>query len=75
MTPRYLNLFLDVRLATFHLLPQILTPKLPYVTCGLIRKNIKIWLSITTPIQPNGVVIDRVSSYKLLGVVISDDLS
>ena len=46
MTPRYLNLFLDVRLATFHLSPQILTLTLPCVTCGLMRKNVKIWLSI-----------------------------
>ena len=29
MTPRYVNLFLDVRLTTFHLLLQILTPTLP----------------------------------------------
>ena len=57
MTPRYLNLFLDVRLATFHLSPQILTPTLPCVT------------------QLNCIVTDRVSSYKLLGVIISDDLS
>ena len=33
-------------LATFHLSPQILTPTLPCVTCGLMRKNVKIWLSI-----------------------------
>ena len=46
MTPRYLNLFLDVRLATLHLSPQILTPTLPYLTCGLMRKNVKIWLSM-----------------------------
>ena len=40
---RYLNLFLDVRLATFHLSLQILTPTLPCVTCSLMRKNVKIW--------------------------------
>ena len=52
MTPRYLNLFLDVRLATFHLSPQILTPTLPFVTCGLMRKNVKIWSSIFWSISP-----------------------
>ena len=83
MTPRYLNLFLDVRLATFHLSPQILTLTLPCVTCGLMRKKCKdmvvnFWKyqpTVITPIQLNGIVIDRVSSYKLLGVIISDDLS
>ena len=75
MTPRYLNLFLDVRLATFHLSPRILTPKLPYVTCGLIRKNVIMVINYNTDSALNGVVIDRVSNYKLLGVVISDDLS
>ena len=43
---------LDVRLATFHLSPQILTPTLPCVTCGLMRKNVKIWLSIFWSINP-----------------------
>ena len=45
-TSVFFNLFLNVRLATFHLSPQILTPTLPCVTCGLMRKNVKIWLSI-----------------------------
>ena len=31
--------------------------------------------TVITPIQLNGIVIDRVSSYKLLGVIISNDLS
>ena len=31
--------------------------------------------TVITPTQLNGIVIDRVSSYKLLGVIISDDLS
>ena len=31
--------------------------------------------TVITPIQLNGIVIDRVSSYKLLGVIISDELS
>ena len=30
---------------------------------------------VLTPIQFNGMVIDRVSSYKLLWVIISNDLS
>ena len=82
MTPRYLNLFLDVRLANFHLSPQILTPTLPCVTCGLMRKKCKDMVinflkyqpTVITPIQLNGIVIDRVSSYKLLGVIIPNDL-
>ena len=52
MTPQYMNLLLDVCLATFHLSPQILTPTLPCVTCGLMRKNVKIWLSIFWSINP-----------------------
>ena len=83
MAPRYLNLFLDVRLATFYLSPQILTPTLPCVTSGLMRKKCKDMVinflkyqpTVITPIQLNGIVIDRVSSYKLLGVIISNDLS
>ena len=83
MTPRYLNLFLDVCLVTFHLSLQILTPTLPCVTCGLMRKKCKDMVinflkyqpTVITPIQLNGIVIDRVSSYKLLGVIISNDLS
>ena len=39
-------------LATFHLLLQILTPALPCVTCGLMRENVKIWLSIFWSINP-----------------------
>ena len=31
--------------------------------------------TVITSIQLNGIVIDRVSSYKLLSVIISDDLS
>ena len=31
--------------------------------------------TVITLIQLNGIVIDRVSSYKLLGVIISDELS
>ena len=31
--------------------------------------------TVITPIQLNGIVIDRVSSYKLLGAIISNDLS
>ena len=77
MTPRYLNLFLDVCLATFHLSLQILTPTLPCVTCGLMRKKCKDMVinflkyqpTVITPIQLNGMVIDRVSSYKLLGLL------
>ena len=83
MTPWYLNLFLDVCLATFHLSLQILTPTLPCVTCGLMRKKCKDMVinilkyqpTVITPIQLNGMVIDRVSSYKLLWVIISNDLS
>ena len=83
MTPRYLNLFLDVCLATFHLSLQILTPTPPCVTCGLMRKKckdmvinfLKYQRAVITPIQFNGMVIDRVSSYKLLWVIISNDLS
>ena len=83
MTPWYLNLFLNMRLATFQLSPQILTPTLPCLTCGLMRKKIKDTVvnflkyqpTVITPIQLNGIVIDRVSSYKLLGVIISNDLS
>ena len=81
MTPRHLNpLFLDVRQATFHLSPQILTPTLPCVACGLMRKNMVINFleyqpTVITPIQLNGIVTDRVSSYKLFGVIISTDLS
>ena len=60
MTPRYLNLFLDVRLATFHL--------------SLIN-FFKYQPTVIIPIQLNGIVIDRVSSYKLSGVIITNDLS
>ena len=31
--------------------------------------------TVITPIQLNGIVIERVSSYKLLGVIITNDLS
>ena len=47
--------------------------------CGL-ASNAKIWeheqastrLNLRAPIQLNGVVIERVSSYKLLGVITND---
>ena len=60
MTPQYMNLLLDVCLATFHLSPQILTPTLPCVTCGLMRTLWQIKdttlttpTTATTPTTPN----------------------
>ena len=41
----------------------------------MVINFLKYQPTVITPIQLNGIVIGRVSSYKLLGVVISDDLS
>ena len=41
----------------------------------IVINFLKYQPTVITPIQLNGIVIDRVSSYKLLGVIISDDLS
>ena len=41
----------------------------------LVINFLKYQPTVITPIQLNGIVIDRVSSYKLLGVIISNDLS
>ena len=82
-TPRYLNLFLDVRLATFHLSPQTLTPDASMRNMRLDEKKCKDMVinflkyhpTVITPIQLNGIVIDGISRNKLLGVIISNDLS
>ena len=41
----------------------------------MVINFLKYQPTVITPIQPNAIVIDRVSSYKLLGVMISDNLS
>ena len=41
----------------------------------MVLNFLKYQPTVITPIQLNGIVIDRVSSYKLLGVIISNDLS
>ena len=41
----------------------------------MVINFLKYQPTVITPIQLNGIVIDRVSSYKLLGVIISDDPS
>ena len=41
----------------------------------MVNNFLKYQPTVITPIQLNGIVIDRVSSYKLLGVIISNDLS
>ena len=41
----------------------------------MVINFLKYQPTVITPIQLNGIVIDRVSSYKLLGVIISNDLS
>ena len=41
----------------------------------MVINFLKCQPTVITPIQLNGIVIDRVSSYKLLGVIISNDLS
>ena len=41
----------------------------------MVISVLKYQPTVMTPIQLNGIVIDRVSSYKLLGVIISNDLS
>ena len=41
----------------------------------MVFNFLKYQPTVITPIQLNGIVIDRVSSYKLLGVIISNDLS
>ena len=41
----------------------------------MVINFLKYQPTVKTPIQLNGIVIDRISSYKLLGVIISNDLS
>ena len=41
----------------------------------MVINFLKYQPTVITPIQLNGIVIDRVSSYKLLGVIISNDVS
>ena len=41
----------------------------------MVISVLKYQPTVMTPIQLNGIVIDRVSSYKLLGAIISDELS
>ena len=41
----------------------------------MVINFLKYQPTVMTPIQLNGMVIDRVSSYELLGVTISNDLS
>ena len=41
----------------------------------MVINFLKYQPTVITPIQPNAIVIDRVSSYKLLRVMISDNLS
>ena len=41
----------------------------------IIINFLKYQPTVITPIQLNGIVIDRVPSYKLSGVIISNDLS
>ena len=41
----------------------------------MVINFLKYQPTVITPIQPNAIVIDRVSCYKLLGVMISDNLS
>ena len=41
----------------------------------MVINSLKYQPTVITPIQLNGIVTDRVSSYKLLGVIISNDLS
>ena len=41
----------------------------------MVINFLKYQPTVITPIQLNGIVIERVSSYKLLGVIITNDLS
>ena len=41
----------------------------------LVINFLKYQPTLITPIQLNGIVIDRISSYKPSGVIISDDIS
>ena len=41
----------------------------------MVISFLKYQPTVITPIQLNGIVFDRVSSYKLLEVIISNDLS
>ena len=41
----------------------------------IVINFLKYQPSVITPIQLNGIVTDKVSSYKLLWVIISNDLS
>ena len=41
----------------------------------MVINFLKYQPTVITPIQLNGIVIERVSSYKLLGVIVTNDLS
>ena len=72
MTPRYLNLFLDESIPRCRMRNMRLNEK----KCkDMVINFLKYQPTVITPIQLNSIVIDRVSSYKLLGVIITNDLS
>ena len=72
MTPRYLNLFLDESIPRCRMRNMRLNEK---KRKDMVINFLKYQPTVITPIQLNSIVIERVSSYKLLGVIITNDLS